>query len=203
MDYILLIVWFFILIKCASYLVNWSTNIAKKFWISNLVIWLTIVALWTSAPEIFINTISAFKNETWLALWNIIWSNIANILLILWISSIIYPLKAKNSTVFKEVPFIFITSLALFFLAYDKILWKSQENILTLWDSLVLILFFVIFMSYTFWIMENLEEEQEEHFEKLPMWKSIVFIVWWIIWLSLWAKVIVDSSINIASHFGV
>lgn len=203
MDYILLVVWFFILIKCAWYLVNWSTNIAKKYGISNLVIGLTIVAIWTSAPEIFVNTMSSFKKETWLALWNIVWSNIVNILLILWVSSIIYPLKAKNSTVFKEVPYTFITSLALFFLAFDMILSKSKENIITLWDSLILILFFVIFLSYTFWIMRNLEEEQEEHSEKLPTWKSLVYIIGWVIWLTLWAKVIVDSSVNIASTYWI
>lgn len=203
MDYILLILWFFILIKCAWYLVNWSTNIAKKLGISNLVIGLTIVAFWTSAPEIFVNTMSAIKWETWLALWNIVGSNIANILLILWVSSIIYPLRAKNSTVFKEVPFILVVSLALFFLWYDVILWKSTENIITIWDSLVLILFLIIFLSYTFWIMENLEEEQIEHSERLPNWKAILYIIWWIIWLSLWAKVIVDASINIASSFGI
>ncbi len=203
MDYILLIVGFFILIKCASYLVNWSTNFAKKFWISNLVIWLTIVAIWTSAPEIFINTVSAIKWETWLALWNIVWSNIANILLILWISAIIYPLKAQNSTVFKEVPFTLLTSGALFFLANDIILSKTTKNIITFWDSLVLILFFIIFMSYTFWIMRNLEEEQEEHSQRLPTWKSILYIIWWSIGLALWAEVIVRASKSIASSFGI
>lgn len=203
MDYILLIVWFFILIKCAWYLVDWSTNIAKKFGISNLVIWLTIVAVWTSAPEIFINTVSAIKWETGLALWNIVWSNIANILLILWVSAIIYPLKAQNSTVYKEVPFALLTSLALFFLAHDIILSKATTNIITFWDSLILILFFIIFLSYTFWIMRNLEEEQEEHSQKLPTWKSAVYIIWWAVWLALWAEVIVRSAKSIALSYGI
>ena len=203
MDYILIIVWFFILIKCAWYLVDWSTNIAKKFGISNLVIGLTIVAIWTSAPEIFINTISSIKWETWLALWNIVWSNIANILLILWVSSIIYPLKAQNSTVFKEVPFALIISFALFFLAHDIFLSDSSSNIISFWDSLTLMLFFIIFLSYTFWIMRTLEEEQEEHSHKLTTLKSTIFIIWWIIWLALWAEVIVRASKSIASSFWI
>lgn len=203
MDYILLLVWFFVLIKCASYLVDWSTNIAKKYGISNLVIWLTIIAFWTSAPEIFINTISAIKSETWLALWNIIWSNIANILLILWISSIIYPLKAQNSTVFKEAPYSLLTSLALFFLANDIVLSHSNINVITFWDSSILFIFFVIFMSYTFWIMKNIWEDQEEHSHRLTTIKSIVYIVWWTIWLALWAEVIVRAAKSIAFSFWV
>lgn len=203
MNYILLIVWFFILIKCAWYLIEWSTNIAQKFWISNLVIWLTIIAIWTSAPEIFINAISAIKKDTWLALWNIVWSNITNILLTLWISSIIYPLKAQNSTVFKEAPFSLLTSFALFCLANDIVLSNSNQDVITMWDSLILLLFFIIFMVYTFWIMKNISEDQKEHSHKLSVTKSTIYIIWWIIWLSLWAEVIVISAKNIASSFWI
>nr|MDD3719763.1 calcium/sodium antiporter [Candidatus Gracilibacteria bacterium] len=203
MDYILLIVGFFILIKCAGYLVEGSTNIARKFGISNLVIGLTIVAVGTSAPEIFINTVSAIKGETGLALGNIVGSNIANILLILGISAIIYPLKAQNSTVYKEVPFTLLTSLALFFLANDVILSKASKNIITFGDSLVLILFFIIFLSYTFGIMKILEEEAEEHTEKLSTWKSVLYIILGSIGLALGAEVIVRSAESIATSFGI
>lgn len=203
MNYILVIVWFFVLIKSASYLVDWSINVAKKYRISNLVIWLTIVAFWTSAPEIFINLLSAINWSTDLALWNIVWSNIANILLILWVSAIIYPLKAQNSTVFREAPFSLLVSLALFFLI-DDILFSSQiKNILTLWDSLILILFFIIFSVYTYWIMENVEEVQEEETHKLSFNKSVLYVIWWMIWLALWAEVIVRSAREIALSFWV
>ncbi len=203
MNYILVIVWFFVLIKSASYLVDWSINVAKKYRISNLVIWLTIVAFWTSAPEIFINLLSAINWSTDLALWNIVWSNIANILLILWVSAIIYPLKAQNSTIFREAPFSLLVSLALFFLI-DDILFSSQiKNILTLWDSLILILFFIIFSVYTYWIMENVEEVQEEETHKLSFNKSVLYVIWWMIWLALWAEVIVRSAREIALSFWV
>ncbi|MDD3302904.1 MAG: calcium/sodium antiporter [Candidatus Gracilibacteria bacterium] len=203
MDYILLLVGFFVLIKCASYLVDGSTNIAKKYGISNLVIGLTIIAFGTSAPEIFINTISAIKSETGLALGNIIGSNIANILLILGISSIIYPLKAQNSTVFKEAPYSLLTSLALFFLANDIVLSHSNINVITFGDSSILFIFFVIFMSYTFGIMKNIGEDQEEHSHRLTTIKSIVYIVGGTIGLALGAEVIVRAAKSIAFSFGV
>ncbi|NDK08747.1 calcium/sodium antiporter [Candidatus Gracilibacteria bacterium] len=203
MDYILLFVGFFILIKCAGYLVDGSSNIATKYGISNLVIGLTIVAIGTSAPEIFINTFSALNGETGLAFGNVVGSNITNILLILGVGAIIYPLKAKNSTVFKEVPFALLTSLLLFFLTSDIILSKQTSNIITFGDSLALILFFIIFISYTFGIMKNIEEEQEEHSSKLSIKKSIFYIIGGVIGLALGAEVIVDSAKSIAENFGI
>lgn len=68
MDYVFLIIGFVILIKGADFLVSGASSIAKKFGISSLVIGLTIVAFGTSAPELFVNILSAFKGQTDLAL---------------------------------------------------------------------------------------------------------------------------------------
>ena len=200
---IIFVAWFFMLIKSADYLIDWSVNIAKKYRISNLVIWMTIIAFWTSAPELFVNLSSAMSWNTDLALWNIIWSNIANILLILWVSALIYPLRVRNSTVFREAPFSLLVSLALFFLIEDKIFAWLDNDILTRWESLVLLLFFVIFCVYTYWIMKNVEEVQEWDFHKMTFGKSILCVIWWTIWLALWAKAIQYSAVNIASSLNI
>lgn len=100
-------------------MVSGASSLAARFGISPLVIGLTIVAFGTSAPELFVNIFSAFKGQTELALGNVIGSNIANTWLVLGAAALVYPLHAKNSTIYKEVPFSLIASLALFFLAYD------------------------------------------------------------------------------------
>jgi cation:H+ antiporter len=46
-------------------------------------------------------------------------SNIANTWLVLGAAALVYPLQAKSSTIYKEVPFSLIASFALLFLAYD------------------------------------------------------------------------------------
>ncbi len=105
MTYILLIIWFIFLIKWADILVEWAWSIAKKFGISNLVIGLTIVAFWTSAPEFVVSFISSLKGNSQMAISNVIGSNIVNVLFILWVTALISNIAIPKSTFNKEIPF--------------------------------------------------------------------------------------------------
>ena len=203
MDYILLIIGFFILIKWADFLVEGSSSIAKNFGISPLVIWLTVVAFGTSAPEFFVSILSAVRGQTDLALGNIIGSNIANVLLILWVASFIYPIKAKASTIYKEVPFSLIASIALFFMAYDTYFSSATTNVISRSDGLILLLFFIIFFSYTFGISKNTVESEQEEIKTLSNGKTFLYLILGITWLSLGAYFLVNSAQVIAAQFWV
>ncbi len=204
-DYLYLIIWLIILVKWADVLVKWASSIAQELWISPLVIGLTIVAFGTSAPELFVNVFSAIKGQTDLALGNVIGSNIANTWLVLGIAALVYPLQAKASTIYKEVPFSLIASLALFFLAFDVFFSGWSENILLRWESMIFLLFFLLFFSYTFWLMKSwtVEPEQSEDMEWLSIGKSIIFVLLGLVWLWLGAELLVSSAKSIASSFGV
>ncbi len=204
-DYLYLIFWFIVLIKWANVLVSGASNIASKLWISPLVIGLTIVAFGTSAPELFVNILSAFRWQTELALWNVIGSNIANTLLVLWVAAMVYPLQAKNSTIYKEVPFSLIASLALLFLAFDVFFSGEAINILTRGESLIFLLFFIIFFSYTFGLARNTKEITSEVSvdESQSIWKSIWFVLLWLVGLSIGADLLVNSARNIALSFNI
>ena len=101
---ILLIAGFILLIKGAGFLIDGASSIARRFNVSDLVIGLTVVAFGTSSPELFVNIISSIKGNTEIAIGNVLGSNIANIFLILGVSSIIYPLRVGTGTVWKEIP---------------------------------------------------------------------------------------------------
>ncbi len=204
-NYIYLIFGLIILIKWADIMVSWASSLATKFGISPLVVGLTIVAFWTSAPELFVNMFSALKWETDLALWNVVWSNIANTWLVLWAAALVYPLQAKSSTIYKEVPFSLIASLALFFLAFDTFFSWANENIIYRGESLVFLLFFILFFTYTFWLAKSWKIEIEEiDVEKAQSTlKSLAFILLWLIGLWIWADLLVNSAVSIAASFGV
>lgn len=74
---------FILLIKGADFLVEGSSNIAKKFHIPEIVIGLTIVSIGTSLPEMCVSLTSIFDGHTDMSLGNVIGSNICNLLLIL------------------------------------------------------------------------------------------------------------------------
>lgn len=203
MIYLLFILWFIILIKWADMLVWWASSIALKFKIPSIVIWLTIVAFWTSAPELAVNMFSAFEGKTDLAIGNILGSNIANILLILWVTAIIYPITAKKATVWKEIPFWLLWAIILFIIANDIMIDNGNINEISKIDGLVLLWFFIIFLYYTFWISKIKDSVtwNEEEIKELPIWKSVIFIVLWLTGLTVWGKWIVDGAVEIASIF--
>ncbi|HBD9264484.1 TPA: sodium:calcium antiporter, partial [Legionella pneumophila] len=78
-----LIISFIALLWAANHLVAGASGLANRFQLSPLIIGLTIVALGTSAPELFISVIFSLKDKNDLAIGNAIGSNIANIGLIL------------------------------------------------------------------------------------------------------------------------
>lgn len=190
----LLIVWFILLIKGSDVLVDGASSIAKKFWVSSLVIWLTIVAFWSSAPELVINMISWYTWETDLALSNILWSNISNILLILWVTALLYPIKLPTTTVKKEIPYLIFSAAILILLLFDKVISR--------FDAVILSIMFAWFLWYTFKIAKDWTSEDEE-IELMETWKASLFIVLGLAWLIGWGKLIVDSAVFIAEGFGL
>ncbi|MDP2684413.1 MAG: calcium/sodium antiporter [bacterium] len=191
-----------ILIVGGEILVKGSASVAKRLNISPIVIGLTIVAFGTSAPELVVNIFSALKGAPDIAIGNILGSNIANILLVLGISSIIYPLTVKEGTTWKEIPFAILVVLVLFLLVNDVLFGNSAQNILTRGDGLILISFFVIFMYYTY-SLAKVKGDVEEQPEKFAWSTSILFIIGGIICLVLGGKLMVDNGIILARLAGM
>lgn len=156
-----LIIGLAILILGAEGLVRGAASIAKKAGISPLIIGLTVVAFGTSAPELIVNLIAATKGSADIAIGNIIGSNIANILLILGIATIIYPLSVKNSTVWKEIPFALLAVVLVYTMGNDALFDNSNFNAITRTDGFSLIAIFAIFMFYIFGIAKKDKEQQE------------------------------------------
>lgn len=195
MDYLILILWFILLIKWADILVDGSSSIAKRYNISNLVIWLTIIAFWTSAPELVVSLFWALWWNSDISISNIVWSNISNILLILWLTSIIYPISMPSSTVRKEIPFLIFITFLFYFVLYD--------NLISFLDGFLFIIIFFFFLYYVFKISKNKSSNNEQEIEILPLTKSLFFVFFWLAWLIYWWKLIVDSAVSIASIFWV
>ena len=102
MNYILIIIGFILLVKCADIFVDGSSNLAKALKVPTLIIGLTIVAFGTSAPEAAVSVTSSLKGQNDMALGNVVGSNICNLLLVLGVSSLFNPLKAKKQIILKD-----------------------------------------------------------------------------------------------------
>jgi len=201
--YILFVVGFILLIKGADLLVDGSASIAKKLKISSIVIGLTIVAFGTSAPEFVVNIFASIQGNTEIAIGNILGSNIANILLILGISAIIFPLVSKKNTVWKEIPLSLLAAILLGVMVNDTRIDGNSFSGLTRSDGIIFLAFFIIFLYYTFGISKVTGETKSEEIKELSYLKSILFIIFGLSGLILGGKWIVDGAIKIAELFGV
>ena len=203
--YILFVVGFVILIKGADLLVVGSASIAKKYHISDLVIGLTIVSMGTSMPELIVNIIASAKGSADIAIGNVIGSNISNILLILGVAALIYPLTIKSSTVYSEIPYSIIALLLVALTANVAFFGEVSEHTISRIDGILLMLFFALFMGYILQLAKqgrtDLIEEAETAY--IPMLKSVAFVVVGVLGLFFGGQWVVNGAVALAGQFGL
>lgn len=85
-----------LMILGANLFVTSSISIAKTIGVSDAIIGLTIVAIGTSLPELITAIVASYKNESDIAIGNVVGSNIFNILGILGITSLVIPLSSEG-----------------------------------------------------------------------------------------------------------
>ncbi|HET8886599.1 MAG TPA: calcium/sodium antiporter [Salinimicrobium sp.] len=204
LDFIFLIGGIALIIFSANWLVNGASALAKKYGVSDLVIGLTIVAFGTSAPELTVNVFAALEGSTDIAIGNVLGSNIANILLIVGVSAVIFPLTIKRNTTWKEIPLSLLAAIVLGFLANDVVIDGADESLLSRIDGLVLICFFAIFMFYTADMAKNSPEILlDDEIVPKPIWKCLLLIVGGLLGLYFGGDFMVDAAVNIANRFGM
>lgn len=201
----LIVVGFVLLIKGADFLVEGSSNIAKKFHIPEIIIGLTIVSIGTSMPELFVSTTASINGYSDMSIGNIIGSNLCNLLLILGLSAMIRPIKFQRETILIEIPMcLVITIIFMIFCNTSGMIQKSEAKIL--------IILFIMFIIYTI-IMgkkgEQFDKDKETVVEiqienkPISMIKSIIFIILGIIGLKIGGDLTVENSLVIARQFNV
>jgi cation:H+ antiporter len=203
---LLLLLGFAMLIKGADFLVNGASSIAKKFNISNLAIGLTVVAFGTSMPELIVSLIASVNGNADAAFGNVIGSNNFNLLFILGICGLIYPLVVQRNTVKYEVPLSLLAAGVLFVLVNDTLLWGSSQNIMSRLDSFILLIFFGLFMLYIYRTMKNSSDLGENGGEAIKIysnWLSTGFIGLGLAGLIFGGKLVVDNAVDIAHQVGV
>lgn len=200
---LLLLVGFFALIKGADFLVSGSASLARRLGISTLAIGLTIVAFGTSMPELVVNIFASTSGANDAAFGNIIGSNNFNLLFILGIAGLIYPISVQRNTVRFEVPLSLIAALVLYFLVNDVRYRGASENLLSRWDALILLVFFIIFMIYIYRTMRTAPETEEAQVEILSRGKSIIYTVLGLLMLVIGGKLVVDNAVSLAQTIGL
>ena len=200
----LIVLGFIFLIKGADLLVDGASNVAKKFHIPEIIIGLTIVSIGTSLPELFVSIKSAIGGYPDMAIGNVIGSNIANLLLILGVSTIIKAITFKRETRLIEMPICL--GVSIIFMTLCNI---GQD--VTRMDAGILVALFIMFIIYTIVMAKKGEEfDKEDEEEEVPEAKSssstikdIINIIIGIVLLKFGGDFTVDNAVNVANFFGL
>jgi cation:H+ antiporter len=188
----------------AEWLVRGSSRLAKSLNVRPIIIGLTIVAFGGSAPEAAVSIVAAFKQNSDIALGNILGSVIANIGLVLGISAIISPLKIQLSTIRKELPIMLGATILFYLLALNLTIgfWEG----LLLFAGIVLFMIYSVYQSVKEKNKNRLVEKEYEEFLKGENGKRIKFILLIAVGLILiifGANLLVRSGVFIAQKLGV
>jgi len=202
MEYVLLIGGLIILIIAGEALVRGAVGVALKFNIPTLVIGMTIVSFGTSVPELLVSLQAALDGHPELAIGNVIGSNIANLALVLGITTMILPITVKRVTTRIDWSILMVTTILFFiFILNGNIEW---------YEGLIFTIGIIAFNFFMFWKSkkESKKEDVELDFEKEGVKSSkllfnIFLIIAGSIGLAFGAKWLLKGAIDIASNFGV
>ena len=204
LPYLLLLAGFVLLIKGADLLVSGASSLGRGMGVSDLVIGLTVVAFGTSSPELFVNLMASARGNTDIAIGNILGSNIANVFLILGVSSLVYPLSVGRGTVWKEIPLSLLAACLLGVLANDRWIDGAGASALTRIDGIVLLAFFIVFLYYSASIAGKVEGMQEEvPSGVMGTGKSVLLVLLGLAGLAVGGDWIVRGAVHAAKAMGM
>ena len=199
---LLLAVGFVALILGANWLVNGATSVGIRAKLSPLIIGLTIVAFGTSLPEMIVNVFSCIKGSPGLAIGNIIGSNTMNILLILGVSSLIWPIDVSRVSIRRDIPVGFLATLIIALMANDFFMSKDPVIDVSWMEGIVLLCLGFAYLALTM-LKKTPDETSDETQEALPWGKTVFSLIAGIIGLYIGGELVSNNAQILARNWGM
>lgn len=137
----------FFLIKGSGMFVKSAASIAHRLKVPEFIIGLTLIALGTSLPELVSSIVASVNLQTGLIIGTIIGANIANLSLIIGLSSLIHPIRIKESILRRDGYMLFFVILLLGVVSFDKTITRTEG-----------IVFLLIFLAYNMFLVESIKK---------------------------------------------
>ena len=202
MEYIILIVSLVGIVFGADFLVAGAVSIARKFKVSDFVIGAAIVGVGTSMPELVVSFIGAVNGNADVAIGNVVGSNIFNVLGILGLTAVLFPVAVDRKNMRFEIPLCIGVSVLLTLLVFN--FFNGASATIGRVDGVILLLLFAFFMWFSFRRDRKdapVEESAQE--DATPLWKAVLKVVGGLALLITSCDFFVDNAVLIAKSFGV
>ncbi|WP_343116955.1 calcium/sodium antiporter [Ostreiculturibacter nitratireducens] len=175
-----------------EFLVRGAVGIARRYHVPPLVIGLTIVGFGTSMPELLVSLQAALAGTPAIAVGNVLGSNIANILLILGLSSLIAPVGMRLGDLPRDFAVMIGATLLLWALMWGGLLTRVEGFLLL--AGLV---------AYLALCLRDKAEPEPEGAHVPPLLQSLLAALGGLATLMLGAKFLVSSATEIARDYGI
>ncbi len=204
MLYIELIGGLVLLVIGGDALVRGSVSLAERAGVSPLLIGLTLVGFGTSSPELLTSLKAAFAGSPGIAVGNVVGSNIANILLILGVGALIFPIATSKGALTRDGTVVMLATLACVGLAVLGHVGRLA--------GLALFAALIAYLVYTYLTERGhpdaaakLHADEVQLAKPAPMrtWLALAFTVGGFAMILLGANFLVTSAIALAALAGV
>lgn len=203
MEYLILIASLAGIVFGADYLVSGAVSLARRYRVSDFVIGAAIVGVGTSMPELVVSFMGAVNGNSDVAIGNVVGSNIFNVLGILGITAIFFPVAIDRKNMKFEIPLCIGVSVLIMVLAFN--FFNGATATIGRVDGLILLLMFALFMWYSFARDRKDSKETTDQTAEVvsPLWMAIVKVVGGLALLIISCDFFVDNAVLIAKEFGV
>jgi len=188
------------LVWSADKFVYGAAAFARNLGLPPMLIGLTIVAMGSSAPEMFVAATASMEGMTDTAIGNVLGSNIANITLILGITALLGAISVSSQTLLREIPMMLGATVIVGYFLHD--------GFLTRIEGFMLMGLFFILMGYLIWHgltnknHDPMEDDADDEIPKgVPTHKAIFWLIVGIILLPLSADWMVQGAVGIAKAY--
>ena len=195
--YLLLFAGLALLFVSGRFLVDSSVAISRRLHIPRMVIGLTVVAFGTSAPELLVSLQAAFSGYPEIAIGNVVGSNISNILLVLALTALIFPIPAPATSVKLDWPIMMGVSLLLFFFSLNGMISRQEGAILV-----ILLAAYVLFSVLRSKGL-NRDGQKEADGNQMKWWTAVILFLVSCAGLAKGADMLVDNVALIADEIGI
>ena len=206
MDIIFLVAGLAILFVGGELTVRGAVGLARFLGVSPAVIGLTVVGFGTSAPELVVTVQAALAGKSGLAIGNVVGSNISNLLLILGVGAVMWPLTCGLAAAKRDAGMMVFSAVILVALGmYGQIEW---------WHGIIMVGLLLIYLGATYFNdkkdqasrkLHEREVEELEELESAPTSVPLIFLftALGLVGLVVGADLMVKGAIGIAESFGV
>lgn len=204
MEYLILIVSLAGIVFGADFLVAGAVSLARRFKVSDFVIGAAIVGVGTSMPELVVSFIGALNGNPDVAIGNVVGSNIFNVLGILGLTALFFPITVSRSNMKFELPVCIFVSFLLTAMVFN--FFTGGSPMISRTDGMILLVCFGLFMWYSFHRDRKAgktEGEAPAEEDRTPFWLAVVKVVGGLAVLITSCDFFVDNAVLIAKSFGV